>query len=61
MGTKVLSRAPRWAPIIPAGNKQDKLGTSVTLPMQSAISLVGLFLVSTCLLGLGRSYLQKGL
>jgi len=27
------SRAPRWAPIVPAENKQDKLGTSVTLPM----------------------------
>jgi len=27
------SRAPWWAPIVPAENKQDKLGTSVTLPM----------------------------
>ena len=27
------SRAPRWAPIVPVENKQDKLGTSVTLPM----------------------------
>jgi len=27
------SRAPRWVPIVPAENKQDKLGTSVTLPM----------------------------
>jgi len=27
------SRAPRWAPIVPTENKQDKLGTSVTLPM----------------------------
>jgi len=26
------SRAPQWAPIVPAENKQDKLGTSVTLP-----------------------------
>jgi len=33
MGTKVLSRVPWWAPIVPAENKQDKLGTSVTLPM----------------------------
>ena len=30
---KVLSRAPRWAPIVPVENKQDKLGTSVNLPM----------------------------
>jgi len=30
---------------VPVENKQDKLGTSVTLPMQSAISSVVLFLV----------------
>jgi len=30
---RCLSRAPRWAPIVPAENKQDKLGTNVTLPM----------------------------
>jgi len=57
----VSSRAPRWAPIVPAENKQDKLGTSVTLPMQSAISSVGFFPVGTCLLGPRRGYLQKGL
>jgi len=27
------SCVPRWAPIVPAEKKQDKLGTSVTLPM----------------------------
>jgi len=57
----VLSRAPWWAPIVPAENKQNKLGTSVTLHMQSAISSVGLFPVGTCLLGPMRGYLQKGL
>jgi len=40
-----------------AENKQDKLGTSVTLPMQSVISSVGLFPVGTCLLGPRRGYL----
>ena len=43
--------------IVPAKNKQDKLGTSVTLPMQSVISSVGLFPVGTCLLGPRRGYL----
>jgi len=43
--------------IVPAENKQDKLGTSVTLPMQSAISSIGFFLVGTCLLGPRRGYL----
>ena len=38
---------------VPVENKQDKLGTSVTLPMQSVISSVGLFPVGTCLLGPG--------
>jgi len=45
---------------VPVENKQDKLGTSVTLPMQSVISSVGLFPVGTCLLGPRRGYLQKG-
>jgi len=30
---KCSSRAPQWAPIVPAENKQDQLGTSITLPM----------------------------
>ena len=28
----VCCNRDRWAPIVPAKNKQDKLGTSVTLP-----------------------------
>jgi len=60
MGTEVLSRAPRWAPIVSAENKQDKLGTSVTLPIQSAISSVGLFLVGTCLFGPKRGLPAEG-
>jgi len=47
--------------VVRAENKQDKLGTSITFSMQSAISSVGLFSVGTCLLGPRRGYLQKGL
>jgi len=39
----------------------NKLGTSITLPMQSAISSIGLFPIGTCLLRPRRGYLQKGL